>query len=267
MQYNKPDWLQDVSVGLINMSRVVTAIILRETKTRFGKNKLGYLWAFIEPMAYVTIFILIREKAGTAVPFGSNLYLFILTGILVYRIFISIAGRANGSISSNQALLTYPLVKPVDTIVARIILESLTMILVLTVFFTILEIYSDYSLINYPSILIEAVAVLVLLSSGVGFFNAVFCMIFPAWERVWGLMTLPLLIMSGVFYVPKSMPPLVQQIISWNPLTHCVEWFRYGAYLDYDPALDRSYVIWFGITALTLGFLLEKIFRNGLVRS
>lgn len=267
MQYNGKSPLRDFLIGLLNMSRVVTAIILRETKTRFGKNKLGYLWAFIEPASYVVILILIRKQMGSTVPFGSNLYLFILTGILVYRVFVSIAGRATGAISSNQALLTYPLVKPVDTIVARIILESLTMMTVLCVFFVILEIYSDYTLINYPSILIEAVAVTILLSSGVGFFNAVVSMIFPAWERIWGLLRFPLLFLSGVFYIPKSMPPIVQQIISWNPVTHCVEWFRYGSYLDYDPMLSRSYVVWFGIIALTIGLFLEKAFRNSLVRS
>jgi len=267
MQYNGTGLLRDLLVGLTNMSRVITAIILRETKTRFGKNKLGYLWAVIEPASYVLILILIRKHMGSTVPFGSNLYLFILTGILVYRIFVSIAGRATGAISSNQALLTYPLVKPVDTIIARLILESLTMMVVLAIFFLILESYSDFALINYPSILVEAVAATILLSCGVGFFNAVVSMIFPAWERIWGLMRFPLLFLSGVFYIPKSMPPMVQWIVSWNPVTHCVEWFRYGSYLDYDPMLDRSYVIWFGLITMTFGFCLEKVFRNSLVRS
>ena len=249
------------------MWRVVTAIILRETKTRFGKNKLGYLWAFIEPASYVLILILIRKHMGSSVPFGSNLYLFILTGILVYRIFVSVTSRALGAISSNQALLTYPLVKPVDTILARVILESLTMLTVLSVFFITLELFSDYSLINYPEELLLAISATLLLSAGVGFLNGVVSMIVPTWERIWSLIRFPLLFISGVFYIPKSMPPLVQSIVSWNPLTHCVEWFRYGSYLDYDPMLDRSYVIWFGVFSLTAGFLLERICRNELVRS
>lgn len=37
--------------GLKVMWRVQVAVLLRETKTRFGKNKLGYLWAFVEPSA------------------------------------------------------------------------------------------------------------------------------------------------------------------------------------------------------------------------
>jgi len=267
MPSKKTGLLSEFLIGLLNMSRVVTAIILRETKTRFGKNKLGYLWAFIEPAAYVVILILIRKYMNSRIPFGTNLYLFILTGVLVYRVFISIAGRATGAISSNQALLTYPIVKPLDTILARVILESLTMVTILSTFFIILELFSEHALINYPDELVLAIFATLLLSAGVGFFNAVMVMIIPVWERIWGLSKLPLLLLSGVFYIPKSMPPVVQKIIAWNPVTNCIEWFRFGSYLDYDPMLSRSYVIWFGLICMLIGLIAEKIYRNELVRA
>ena len=168
---------------------------------------------------------------------------------------------------SDKALLTYPLVKPVDAIIARILLEILTMLVVLTVFFTLLSVFSNYKIIHTPHIFLQAVFATILLSAGVGVFNAVFSMIVPAWERLWGLIKLPLLILSGIFYIPKSMPPIVQDIIYWNPLLHCVEWLRHGAYLDYDPMLNRSFVIWFSLSFLTAGLFLERIYRHTLVRS
>lgn len=247
--------------------RVVVAIILRETKTRFGKNKLGYLWAVIEPSTYVAILVFIRQTMHASVPFGENLALFILTGVLVYRVFVSIAGRTMGSISSNQSLLTYPLVKPLDTIVSRIVLESLTMIFVLFVFFTLLSIFSYKRVINYPSVFIEAILALLLLSAGIGSLNAVLSILFPFWERIWGLVKFPILFLSGVFYVPKSMPPFVQGIIVWNPVMHCVDWLRSGAYLDYNPLLNKEYVIWFGLVTLALSLIIERYFRNKLVRT
>lgn len=253
-------------MGIINIARVVVAILLRETKTRFGKNKLGYLWALIEPMVYVGLLLFIRSEINTTIPFGENLYLFILTGILMYRVFISVAGRATNSISANQALLTYPIVKPVDTILARLILEIITMLVVIAVFFLLLESLSEYRVIQSPHIFLQAVFATMILSGGIGVFNAVFSVLFPAWERLWGLMKFPILILSGVFYIPKSMPPFVQEIISWNPLLHCIEWLRYGSYLTYDPMLSRSYVIFVGLIFLTVGLLMERIFRSVLIR-
>lgn len=253
--------------SLQTMSRVVTAIILRETKTRFGKYKMGYLWALIEPSSYVAILLFIRNEMHTAIPFGQNLFLFLLTGILVYRVFISIAGRAINSISANKALLTYPLVKPLDPVIARIVLEILTMSIIGTIFFTLLSMFSDVEIMHYPNIFAEAILAVMLLGASVGVFNAILSCIFPSWERIWSLLKFPLLFLSGIFYIPRSMPPLVQSIISWNPVLHCVEWLRYGSYLDYDPLLDKSYVIWFALVVLVLGLLLERIYRNSIVRS
>ncbi len=248
------------------MKRVIVALMLRETKTRFGNNKLGYLWAFIEPSVYVGILLFIRNEMHSSVPFGENLYLFILTGILVYRIFISIGSRATNSISANQALLTYPIVKPIDTIAARIILEIITMLVVLVVFFMLLSTFSDSTIIHFPHIFFQAIMAVMLLGASVGAFNAVVAAVLPAWERLWGLLKFPILFLSGVFYIPKGMPPLVQEIISWNPVLHCVEWFRYGAYLDYDPLLNQSYVIWFSLVLLAVALLIERAFRYSLVR-
>lgn len=247
--------------------RVVVAVILRETKTRFGKNKLGYLWALIEPSSYIAILIFIRHAMHASIPFGESLVLFILTGVLVYRIFVSVAGRTMGAISSNQALLTYPLVKPLDTILARLILETLTMCVILFVFFSLLNIYSNKRMIHFPDIFLEAILALFLLSAGIGTVNAVISLLFPFWERIWGLVKFPILFLSGVFYVPRSMPPFIQSILSWNPVMHCVEWLRSGSYLDYNPLLDKSYVIWFGSCTLVIGLALERLFRNKLVRS
>lgn len=267
MQFNLPKWMKDLKLGLMNMQRVIVAIILRETKTRFGKNKLGYLWALIEPSAYIALLIFIRKSLHATIPFGENLYLFILTGILVYRIFISVAGRATNAISANQSLLTYPLVKPIDTISARIILEVLTMLVVISVFFIMLSVFSESKIIHSPHIFFEAIIAIMFLSASVGVFNAVLSILVPAWERIWGLLKFPLLVLSGIFYIPKSMPPLLQQILSWNPVLNCVEWIRFGSYLDYDPILSRSYVIWFAIISLTFGLTIEKIYRNKLVQS
>ena len=39
--------------ALITQARVVGALILRETRVRYGRSQLGYLWAFTSPIMYV----------------------------------------------------------------------------------------------------------------------------------------------------------------------------------------------------------------------
>lgn len=251
---------------LAKMRNVIVAIILRETKTRFGKNKLGYLWAIIEPCSYILIFLLIRSAMHMNIPFGENLFVFILSGLLVYRMFKSVTSRALNAISANQTLLTYPQVKPLDAILARICLEIATMLVVFFLFFFLLSLFSDSSIIQYPDRFAAAILATVFLSLGVGIFNAVLATLFPSWERLWGLLNLPMLILSGIFYIPKSLPPSVQAILQWNPVLNCVEWIRFAIYLDYDPLLNRSYVICFGVISILIGLLLERYYRYYMVQ-
>lgn len=246
---------------------VIVAIIMRETLTRFGKNKIGYLWALLEPVAYVSLFLLIRNAVAQSIPFGDNMILFVLSGLLCFRAFASISSRGLNAVSANNALFTYPMVKPMDAIFARIILEVVTMIVVFAIFFLFMHLASDHRIVAYPERFGAAMGGLLVLSAGVSVFNGAVNAIMPAWERIYGMIRLPLLLLSGVFYVPKVLPPEFHPYLEWNPLLNCVEWFRYGMYLDYDPMLSQTYVIAFGLTAFVIGMVIERIYRRKVMRA
>jgi len=247
------------------MGRVITGLILRETKTRFGKHRLGYVWALIEPAVFILIFAGARTFLRDRVPFGENILLFVIPAMLVLRIFTGISGRMVASISANKALLAYPPVKPPDVIIARFLLEMLTMSVLIVLFFAMMAWIVNTEVILYFDRFLIATGALFLLCAGMGTFNAVFSIIWPAWEKIWGFTGLPLLILSGVFFVPSSMPPKYQHWLSFNPLLNCVEWMRTATYLTYDPLLDKAYPIMFGLVALVIGLSLERIYRYKLL--
>ncbi len=246
---------------LSDVGRVVTALILRETRTRFGRHKLGFLWAFIEPALYVVIFLTIRTFIRNDTPFGESIILFILTALLMLRVFIAISGGMMAAITANQALLAYPPVKPNDVIVARFLLEALTMLTIVFTFYIALWAATDLAVIVDIPRFSAGVAATVYLGLGVGVFNAVVSVLLPLWARVFNLIRLPLFILSGLFYLPKALPPVVQDILWWNPVLHCVEWARSGTYLTYDPLLDRAYVLAVASTMFVTGLLLERVYR------
>src|SRR5690348_850975 len=73
--------------GLVIQSEVVFAVILRETRTRFGANKLGYLWALLEPSIMIGTFYTFYRIIGRASPPGMDLFSFIATGVVPYTLF------------------------------------------------------------------------------------------------------------------------------------------------------------------------------------
>src|SRR5438067_12602576 len=65
--------------------RVIQALIIRETRTRFGDAKLGYGWALLEPILHITmlsaVFSLMMQGRP---PIGTHFFIFYLTGLIRY---------------------------------------------------------------------------------------------------------------------------------------------------------------------------------------
>lgn len=237
--------------------------MLRETRTRFGRSTFGFLWALLEPLIFIGIFIMVRTVVREAYPsFGESIVIYVASGVIVFRFYSAIAGRTLAAISSNLALMAYPVVHPPDLIVARALLETVTMVLVMVVFWGMLSLIEEHRVIYHPVTLLVAMGVTTFLAWGIGIFNAVLSRLVPTWQRIHSFLQLPLFIGSGIFYLPVTMPEEIKAILAWNPVLHCVEWVRTGIYLDYLPLLDRPYPIVFGAVALVLGLGMERLFRR-----
>src|SRR4051794_6139116 len=109
--------------GALTQLQVVHALLLRETKTRFGITKLGYLWAIIEPALWIGTFSAFYSSFRHLATPGMNIVAFITCGIIPFSMFRDIAGRCMVAISSNMGLLFYPQVRPLDLVIARVVLE------------------------------------------------------------------------------------------------------------------------------------------------
>lgn len=248
------------------VSRVITALVIRESKTRFGRSRMGLVWVFIEPAAFLTFFLIVRGLIRDGIPFGESRILFLMSGLLVFRYTTAIANRGVTAISANRAMLAYPPIKPFDVILARLVFETIVMLIVVAVFFVGMAATGDTKLIVNHDNFAMAMAAATLLAFGVGFFNAVLATIWPTWERIWSIFKLPLLIMSGILYLPNSLPPILKDILWWNPLLHCVEWMRTATYLTYEPVLSKPYLLSFAMIALVCGLGLERSQRARVLR-
>ena len=252
--------------GLREAVNAVGALIQREAATRYGGTRFGFLWAFIEPALFFAVFLGLRTLIRDSVPFGESALVFLMSGLITVRASLAIARRPIGVLRGSAALLTFPMVQPIDLVIARIVVEILTMGTVMLVFYALVVGTSDAVRINDFAQFIYAVGALFVLGAGVGAFGAVMCVLVPAYKVFFPLLSFPLLILSGVFYVPALLPPFAIEILSWNPVLHCVEWFREAIYLDYLSVLDRSYPLVFGATALWLGLVMVYVFKARLLR-
>jgi capsular polysaccharide transport system permease protein len=242
--------------------RVIGALMLREARTRFGRSQLGYLWTLAEPIAMIATFTGISYAMGHVPPYGSSLPMFFALGTLAYLFYKRIAGYCSSAFDANQALLTYPIVKQIDTLFARMLLELLTCLFIAVMVLGLIVAVQGVPFPARPDAMALAVALLVLLGFGNGALNAVISTFVPSWRNIEAMITRPLFFMSGVFFVPDRMPPSIIPYLAWNPLLHGIELIRFGYYPDYrSPACSVTYLFFWAMSLTVLGLLAERAMR------
>lgn len=250
--------------------RVLAALARRETRSHFGEQRLGYLWAVIEPslhlFVYMTLFTYILRRHN---PVGGSMPLFIVTGLVPYFLYYKLATYVAGSVVNNKALLNLPPVKPLDVLTARAILEATTYGFVgFVILFALYLAGVSQAAPRDLLMVLQALVGLVTLGFGLGMINAVLREFIPNWMTLFGFILAPLYLLSGIFFVIDEIPEPVRSYLQYNPLLHFVIWFRSGFYPDFSHTyLDRSYALHWSIAALVLGLVLVRIARRKLLEA
>lgn len=231
--------------------RVVGALLVREMATRFGSKPGGYVWALLDPAAHILLMTIIFRAIARAPALGTSFALFFATGYIAFQFYQAMSSYLNSAIRANKALLNYPNVAPIDTVVARFILQVCTTSLVaFIVLGTIVVTMRVQASIHWPAIL-EAVAMACVFGLGVAMVNCVLFVKYPLYEQVFNIVNRPLFLISGVFFLPDSIPAPYRDLIFINPLVHIIMGFRRGFYPEYRAiGLDMNYL--YGIVFLTL---------------
>ncbi|CVI20643.1 ABC-type polysaccharide/polyol phosphate export system protein, permease component [Agrobacterium fabacearum CFBP 5771] len=237
--------------------RVVGALLVREMSTRFGSKPGGYVWAIIDPAGHIAFMSLIFMAITHTPALGKSFPLFFATGYLAFQFYAAMAGFLNGAIKANRTLLSYPNVAPIDTIVARYILQAgTTSVVSFCVLGVILLTMDQPVYLNWPAI-IEAAFAATVLGLGIGIFNNVATLRFPLYEQVFNIINRPMFLISGVFFLPDALPVPIRDIVLLNPLVHVVMLFRKGFYPEYRAEMmNMTYLYSFALTILFMGLLL-----------
>jgi ABC-type polysaccharide/polyol phosphate export permease/Flp pilus assembly protein TadD len=246
--------------GLRTQGRVIYALIIRETRTRFGDSKLGYGWALLEPVLHILMLSLVfAVMMRGRPPIGEQFFIFYYTGIIPYHLFVHTSTSMTFAITSNGSLLQLPLVSTFDVLVARGLLELLTDTLVAVILLTGFGVIGLGALPQDFLGLSAALLIVWLLGCGFGFINAVVNAFSKSWDKIWAQVTRLLYFCSGIFYVPGMMPDWIRDILAWNPVLHAVDWFRASFFQEYEPHwLDRSYLSTAAVVAVLAGLGLER---------
>lgn len=239
---------------------ITFALIVREMTTRYGNKFGGYMWAVLDPVLTIAILTTVFSAVAHMPPLGRSFTLFFATGYAAFYMYRSMSDQVSSAVEANRALLNYPVVMPYDTILGRIILQTVTLFVVNVLLFGVLYLIVPFEQINIGPIMLASL-IAISLGAGVGTANVVWFHLSSTYQQIWGIINRPAFLVSGVFFLPESVPPPFRDILMWNPLVHIVALFRTGFYPTYRADLvNLPYIVGLAIFSLSFGFWLVWLF-------
>ena len=241
--------------ALRRTGEVIGALVMRDIRTRYGRNRLSFLWALLEPLAHIAVLaviFVIMQRSNP--PLGDNYLLFYFTGVQAYLLFSSVAQRAGGGVLAGRGLMGLPQITPLDILISRTIVEILIATVTVVVLGLVLTVLTGRGLpVNLP-IFVVAFSLSVLLGVGFGALLAVLRMSGRAVDLVVRALLRLLYLASGVFFIPGGLPSWIRDILLWNPMMHVVDLWRVAYFKGYTgPFTSASYPAMVALALLVVG--------------
>lgn len=249
--------------GLMAQFEVIHALCLRETRTRFGQHRMGFMWALIEPTLFILSFYLVFKVAGREAPVGMTLFSFVATGVIPFLIFTNTVTQVSQAINANKALLFYPQVNPLDVVLARVFLEFVTHIGVFIILMGGESLYLQQWTISDPLLIAFGFLLASLLGGGLGLIFCGLGQFSNAIDRAQGTLMRPFFWVSGIFFTAAGLPPAVRESLLYNPTLQVAELIRAGYFERYDDRYaDCGYILMWSVALLIVGLALERVVRR-----
>ena len=245
---------------------IVLAIADYDLDRKSTGSSLGNWEGLINPMQLMLFFIVMRVgfsllrgnnrfAAGGSTDMYFNIVLFIASGFVLAFLFRNVAIKALQGLKL-RAPLYYSRIRPLDILLA-LSLNDLRALLTLSIAILGLVWMFTWSFrFDSPGLAIVVYLLTVVMAVGFGL-----CVIFLAGLNKWvtkiikRAMQRVIIFTSGIFFATFELPPFTRPFVTWNPVLHSVELFRYSLNNDYPiPDISLGYLLC--CSMLTLGFSL-----------
>ena len=233
---------------------VIFALFLREIQTRFGTQKLGYVWMILDPLSMVIIFSLMKTMTASSSMPGIDYPVFLASGLLAYNFFKNVMMGSMNAFAANKALFNYKMVKPFDTLVSRFFVEFLVFS-VATLAFVSFGLYFGMDMaVKDINMLLFAILWLGIFGFAMGLLFAVIATFYETFAKILQYISMPLFFLSGLFYTLDSLPQLARELLLYNPIIHFIELIHGSFFLVLDTRyVDYTYMMYWTIVPLFIG--------------
>lgn len=212
--------------------RVIKALMMREMITRFGRQNVGVLWLFGEPMIFTLAVSTLWKAAGMHHGSAMPIEAFAITGYSSVLMWRNTASKCNSALIQNRNLMYHRNVRVIDVFLTRILLE----IAGATASFTLLSLaFIGLGTIHAPNDLLKVVCGWLMLGwfgASLGLTLGTATAYSELVDRFWHPISYVLFPLSGAAFMIEWMPESARSYILLLPMVHGVEYMREGFFGD-----------------------------------
>jgi len=241
---------------------VLTALILRDIKTRFGSAP-GFLIAIAWPLSHILILVALNVGFGRVAPYGESSILWFAVSMTPFMIVSYTSRFMMIGLVLNRPLLVFPTISVFDILLSRVLIEMIVSACVVACLVLILICFEVDFMPRDIGMASGALAASLLLGVGLGILNAIIAMIIPQWVMVYSLAIMLFWMTSGVYFLPSALDVQIRGYLYFHPFVHCTEWFREAYFSGYHSSLlDEAYVLGLALWSVSTGLVMERLLRG-----
>lgn len=224
---------------------VIFALVLREARARFGERRMGAVWTLVEPVCHLLIFTLLFSLIRGRTVAGVEYPVFVLVGMAPFLLYRNTALRLMDSLRENRSLFAYKQIKPLDTYVARVLVETCISATVYSILVFGFAWFGFNMAVSNPLQWLATLAIGLLFTFGLGMVLALVTHALPSIKPVIRMAFFPLYFISGVLVPAAYLPQAMMPLLLLNPFLHLVELIRAEVLPHYTPVdgVSEMYVI------------------------
>lgn len=244
-------------------SRIITALVMREMTTRYGRQGLGFAWVIGEPLIFCFGVLILWSFTKPPYEHGVRLAPFVMTGymsLILIRHFISLLSTA---LQANLGLMYHRQIAPLHIFFSRVVLEFGGATGAFIVVYAILLALGQVSLPNDYLLLYAGWLLLAWTAMGFALVLTGLSMRYDVMERLVPVISYILIPISGAFYMVSWLAPGFREIVLWIPFVHAIEMIRAGVFGEFVPTFyDPPYALMVGAIMNIMGLLIISASRD-----
>ena len=256
----------------------ILALAAYENDRKSTSSSVGSWESLINPLQIMLFFIGIRigfrfllsggSLGGSATSLYFNVVIFMAAGFTIYFPFRQLAIQALSGLKLRSPLY-YKRIEPLDILLA-VSINNIRALLTLTLGLMALiwALTWDFRM-DSPGLALCIYLLTVVMAIGFGI-----CLVFLGsynkfiTRLIKRLINRILIFTSGLFFATFELPLYSRPFVTWNPLLHAVELFRYSLNNEYPiPDISFSYLIWCALILLGFSLILYRTNESLLLES